>query len=878
MFRQYTAVKNDHPDAILLFRMGDFYEMFFEDAKRASKLLELTLTARGKGTANVVPMCGFPHHQLENYTARLVRAQERVAVCEQVEDPKTTKGLVRREVVRVVTPGTVVDPDQLDASENVWVAAIHLVAGQAAAAFLDASTGEFLVWESGPGDDGCDTLLQRLREFEPRELVLAEEFKPPAALAGRLQSSLISRADPYSFNHDTAAEQLRQHLDVASLDGFGLKDRPVAVAAAGALLQYVRDTQKCGLEQINSLRFHDPGQHLRLDAASRRNLEIESSLRDGGRRGTLLEAVDQTVTPAGARMLRRWLHLPLLDLAQIARRQDAVEELLSENSVRAQAREHLNEVRDIERLVTRCVTRSALPRDLGGLRTSLERIPAWSEAHDILRSPLVRQLLDELDPCTDVCRRLQAGVVDDPPASLRDGGVIREGFNEELDDLRNIGRDGRAYISALEAKEREATGISSLKVKFNKVFGYFIEVTKSNLAQVPEHYHRKQTIANGERYITPELKDHESRVLNAQDRVEELEARLFAELRDAIAKDAARLQRLARDTACMDVLCSLAQLARTADYRRPHVTDGDRLSIRKGRHPVVEQALGHGRFIANDCDLQIGARGIAILTGPNMGGKSTFLRQTALITLLAQTGSFVPAEEATIGVVDRIFCRVGASDNLVEGQSTFMVEMTETANILNHAGPRSLLLLDEIGRGTSTFDGLSIAWSIVEHLDQSIGIPRTLFATHYHEMTELETERAGIFNLRMAVQESGDDVVFTHRVEAGPADRSYGIQVARLAGLPQQVIDRAREILADLEGRAGGRGLPHTSPGSSGRYASRQQPSLFEVAESTPAAVAPHQELIDELRNLTPNEMTPLEALQLIVTVQRRLRDDPNSD
>ncbi len=868
MFRQYKALKRDHPDAILLFRMGDFYEMFYEDAKLASRLLELTLTARGKGTDNVVPMCGFPHHQLEPYTAKLVRADRRVAICDQVEDPKKAKGLVRRDVVRIVTPGTITDPSQLDAKLHSWICGIATAADRTGAAFLDLSTGEFLAWETAAAGE----LAELLRDFAPREIIHPEEYQWPVAVP---EEALLTANDPYAHTAEAALSLLKSHFGVASLDGFGFRDRPAAVAAAGGLLQYVQETQKCGLQHISELSPYEPSRYLSIDPATRRNLELERSLRDGGRRGSLCHTLDETVTPAGGRLLRRWLLAPLLDPEEIRERQEAVEEFFGRQSSLAEGREQLKGVRDIERLVARTVAGTVNARELLGLRQSLERLPALIETFAELRAPLLRKMVDGIDPCSDVADLLARAIVDEPPVALKDGGFIREGYNEELDDLRAIRKDGRAYIASLESQERDATGIASLKVKYNKVFGYFIEVSKPNLHLVPEHYHRKQTISTGERFITPELKEYETKVLHAQERIESLELELFRQLREEVSAEAPRLKAVAQTTARLDVLSSFAAVAVSRDYRRPVVHTGNKLEITAGRHPVVEHLMIDERFVPNDTELEIGGRAIAILTGPNMGGKSTYLRQVAQIVLLAQAGSFVPAERAELGIVDRIFCRVGASDSLAEGQSTFMVEMTETANILHNAGPRSLLLLDEIGRGTSTFDGMSIAWAVVERLHaMSGGAPRTLFATHYHELTELAVELDSVLNLRMAVREWKDDVVFLHRVERGASDRSYGIHVARLAGVPQPVVERAREILANLErDEYGGDGLPRRARRrDGGPAAQRAQGSLFSLIEE-PLVDRATAEVMEELKGRDLDALSPLEALNLLSELQRKLRD-----
>ena len=683
--------------------------------------------------------------------------------------------------------------------------------------------------------------------------------------------------DDYLFNLEQGREQLKRQFNVGSLDGFGFRGRRAAVAAAGALLQYAQDTQKCSLAHITELVLHEPSDALMLDETTRRNLEIERSTRTGERQGSLLHAIDTTVTPAGARLLRRFLLAPLMDVEHITARQDAVAEMVAAPALREEVRRRLKGVFDIERLLTRTVSGGANPRDLFALSHSLERLPELIETLASSRVRLIRETLDRLDPCDDVRRNLAEALSDEPPVTLRDGGVIREGFNAELDELRALRRDGRSFISSLESSERESTGISSLKVRFNKVFGYYIEVSKSNLHLVPEHYHRKQTIANGERFITPELKEHEAKVLNAQERIESVEQDLFATLRNQTAAEAQRLRAVARATALLDVLAGFAETAVCEDYQRPRVHEGEGLTIRGGRHPVVERSLVDKRFVPNDTCLGGDHRSIGILTGPNMGGKSTYLRQVAVISLLAQTGSFVPADEAEIGLTDRIFCRVGASDSLSEGQSTFMVEMTETANILHNATRRSLVLLDEIGRGTSTFDGLSIAWAVVEHLHAvERGCPRTLFATHYHELTELAVELNSVRNLRMAVRERGDDVVFLHRVEEGPSDRSYGIQVARLAGVPPSVVQRAAEILTNLERDEYGRdGLPRRARGGRTDGAQPTLFGMFEPEKPEPPAEDPViAEVLAEIRGSDTNEVTPLQALNRLAAWRRQLRGE----
>ncbi len=878
MFRQYRELKDRHPGTILLFRMGDFYEMFDDDAKVASRALDLTLTARGKGTANVAPMCGFPHHQLDAYAAKLVRRGHRVAVCDQVQDPKAAKGLVRREVVRVVTPGTLDDPNELDARANAWIASIAVLPGRVGAAFLDASTGDFLAWEES-GPPAWPSLGERLDAFAPREIVHAEDLVWPEGRSPDPVRCTLTPSDPYPFTPVVAAELLKRHFEVASLDGYGLAGRPAAIAAAGGLLAYVRDTIRSGLEHVDGLTAFEPTKHLVIDAASFRALEIDRSIRDGARGGSLLQAVDRTLTAQGARLLRAWIAAPLIDRDEIAARHDAVLELLSRPALRAQARAGLDGMHDVERLLARTVTGSASARDLLVLKGSLTRLPELCETLGHARAPLLAQIA-KFDACGDVAARLAAGVHDDPPAGLREGGLIRDGFHAELDALRAIRRNGRDTIAAIETAEREATGIASLKVRFNRVFGYYIEVSKPNLHLVPDRYQRKQTIAGGERFVTPEIKEYEAKILGAQERIESLEYEIFLALRAEVAAQAPRLKAAARAAASTDVLAGFAQLAEERDFRRPVLVADARLHIVGGRHPVVEQMLVDTRFAENDTTLGGDFGAIAILTGPNMGGKSTYLRQVALIVILAQAGSFVPAEEAEIGIVDRIFCRVGASDNLADGQSTFMVEMSETANILHHATATSLVLLDEIGRGTATFDGLAIAWAVVEFLQQMRGgAPRTLFATHYHELTELSVALSGIVNLRMAVREWGERVVFTHRVETGASDRSYGIHVARLAGVPQPVVRRAAEILANLErDEYGGDGLPRRArrAGASEDSTRPAKNPLFPPPASSPRGHDTEDpasvEVLAELRRQSPDRLTPLDALTLLDRWSRLLK------
>ena len=855
MFRQYRALKAEHPGTILFFRMGDFYEMFDDDARTASPLLSLTLTARGKGTAHAAPMCGFPWHQLDAYAARLARAGHRVAVCDQVEDPKVAKGLVKRDVVRIITPGTLDDPDEDGARRpNAWIAGIARVGDRTGAAFLDTGTGELAAWEAA-GDGAGERLLERLAVFEPREIVHAEG-DPPPAIAG----PTVTAADPFTFQARSATELLKRHFQVESLDGFGLAGKTAAIAAAGGLLAYVRDTTKSNLEHVDALHLHDPSRHLRLDPASFRSLEVDKTLRDGGRDGSLLGSIDRTLTAAGGRALRAWLSAPLLDRAEIGRRHDAVEEALERGRLRDGIRELLKGTLDVERLLARAVAGTAGARDLLGIRDWLARLPALASELEGARAALYLAAA-ATDPCADVHERLAASITDDPPAGVREGGLLRDGVNAELDALRAIRRDGRATIAGLETREREATGIASLKVRFNKVFGYYIEVSRSNLHLVPERYARKQTIAGGERFVTPELKEFEEKVLTAQERIETLEHELFVALRQDVARAAPRLKAAARAAATLDALTALATIAAERDYRRPRLVDEPVLLVTAGRHPVVEQALVETRFTPNDAALSPESGLLAILTGPNMGGKSTFLRQVGLCVYLAQIGSFVPCAAATVGLVDRIFTRVGASDQIARGASTFFIEMKETATILRQATDRSLVLLDEVGRGTSTYDGLSLAWAVTEALhDGPEARPRTIFATHYHELTELTDHLPRLRNRTVRVAEEGGEIVFLHQITPGRADRSYGIHVAQLAGVTEPVLRRARDVLARLEAE-------HARSGPE-RTVARKRGTPVEHGGGG-VSWEERKALLTALADLPVESLTPVQALNELA----RLRD-----
>jgi DNA mismatch repair protein MutS len=866
--QQYHLAKASHPGALVFFRMGDFYELFYEDAVVASRALEIALTSRSTDRDGTpIPMCGVPHHAAGGYVARLVRQGHRVAICEQVEDPRTAKGVVRREVVRVVTPGTQVDAAALESGDTSYVLALSPGPAALGAAWLDASTGEFFVAE-WPGESRWDRLRDELGASRPREILVPRDAPLPPWMNDPAQpESAVPRLELDGRAYDPRASRgdLLAHFGVLTLEAFGCEALREAAAAAGAALHYVRETQKRDLTHVTSLRTRTGGDELVMDGLTRRNLELVESLADGSRRGTLLETLDRTRTALGARLLRAWLLRPLVAVAAIQDRLDAVEELAFRGLERGRLREALDPVQDLERIVGRVTLGTASPRDLAALSRSLRALPDAAQAVAELVAPLVRVQLKDLDPPLDVAEWIEATLVDDPPAAVEDGGLVRDGVDAELDALRDASRGGRSVIAAIEQRERQRTGIASLKVRFNRVFGYYIEVSKPNLGLVPSDYIRKQTVAGGERFVTPELKEHEERVLQADERILEKERAIFDALRARVAGAARRVQRTARAVAALDVLSALAEVACQHDYVKPRVGDGDEVAYVEGRHPVMERLLPDP-FVAND--LQMGGAGGArlfVITGPNMGGKSTFLRQTALIAVMAQMGSFVPAREAKLGVLDRVFTRVGATDHILRGQSTFMVEMQETAHILRHATRRSLVLLDEIGRGTATYDGLSIAWAVAEHVARSEQGPLTLFATHYHELTDLAGDLPAVANLHVSAREWKDSVVFLRKIEPGGSDRSFGIHVARLAGLPASVVTRAQEVLRNLESAEFDRdGRPRlarsrdAAPGASAR-----QLPLFSSAEDA---------VLDELRKATVDHLTPLQALALLEELQKRLR------
>jgi DNA mismatch repair protein MutS len=880
MLKQYHEIKRRYPGTLLFFRLGDFYELFYEDAIIGARELEITLTARHKERGAPVPMCGVPHHAVMGYIAKLIRKGYRVALCDQVEEPKSSTKLVRREVVRIITPGTVLEGQLLEASENNYLAAVCGTGEAVAASFLDVSTGEFVVTEF-VGERAWEQLLEQMEAFAPREVVYPKSLESLVAVYVRGEAApseegvdrerprertVFDRAartplDDWVFDVTHAQSLLCEHFGVSTLDGFDLAGHDLAVQAAGAALHYVRETQRAHAAHISGISFFRPSEFMILDPTTVRNLELVEAL-DGSREHTLFAVLNATVTAMGARLLRQWILRPCCRLAEIGARLDAVEELVRRTVLRDQVRARLKRIQDLERLLARVTMGTATPRDLAAVRHSLAVVPEIKELLREATASLLEVLRESLDELSDLRALLEAALVENPPAALGEGPTIQRGFHAELDELRALVADGKSYIARLEQQERARTGIPSLKVKFNQVFGYFIEVSKANLHLVPPDYERKQTLVGAERFTTRELKEYEAKVLGAEERILELERELFHGLREEVARATRRLQATARALAHLDVVAALAETAVRRHYRRPVVTEGDELLIRAGRHPVVEVQLG--RFVPNDLYMNNTTDRLLIITGPNMGGKSVYLRQAALICILAQMGSFVPAEEARVGLVDRIFTRVGSSDSVAGGRSTFMVEMIETAKILNTATPRSLVLLDEVGRGTATFDGLSIAWAVAEYLHNNANhAAKTLFATHYHELTELARVLPGVRNYQVMVKESRGEILFLHKVVEGSANKSYGIEVARLAGLPRSVIARAREILENLEANElDPMGRPRLAEHLPGREGWKRQPSLFEAA---------HRSLLEELRALDVDRLSPEEAKRWLQEAKKKL-------
>ena len=864
MLRHYLEVKSQHRDAILFYRMGDFFELFFEDAERAAPILEVTLTARGKGTPNEVPMCGVPHHAVEGYLGKILRAGLKVAICDQVEDPAQAKGLVKREVTRIVTPGTVSQPELLEGKEENLLACLIWNSKEnrgGAGAFLDVSTGDFFVRRFA----GAEQALEDLGVLRPRE-VLSESESLPESVARWIATEVVCTTElegDVLLDRKRAAEVLHEHFEAATLRGFGLEEREPATLAAASALAYARETQHSKLEHIKNLSVRAAADTMVLDATTLNNLEVFRNQREGTRKATLVSVLDRTVTPPGGRMLRNWLKRPLRDPAAVAARHDAVGELADSSQVREELRGNLAAVGDPERLLSRAVFGSMTPREAAALREGLRRTPNILDAAARCQADLLAELA-AVDPLLELAAELDRTLIEEPPATFKHGGVIADGVDEELDRCRGLARNSKQHILALEASEREKTGITSLKIRYNRVFGYYLEVTKANQHLVPDHYVRKQTLVNAERYITAEIKELEEEVLGAEERQMALEQEYFDQLLACVVRYGEGLRQLAKALATVDVLASFAEQAVRRRYCRPRMRPlGEPIEVREGRHPVVE-VNSTEPFVPNDVELDGESAQIVVLTGPNMGGKSTYLRQVALIVLMAQAGSFVPADSAEIGCVDRIFTRVGASDDLARGESTFMVEMIETANILHHATIDSLVILDEVGRGTATFDGLSLAWAIVEFLHQHRR-PKTLFATHYHELTELSTMLPRVVNRTLAVKEWQDKIVFLRRVVAGSADKSYGIHVARLAGLPPTVVERAGEVLQNLEAKEyDPTGRPTLAKGES-------EPEPEAGSTQLPLFTPPEEIVAGILRDVDVDEMTPLAALNLLHSLRSRL-------
>jgi len=864
MMEQYTRIKSQHEDAILLFRMGDFYEMFFDDAKVAARVLGLALTTRDKGSKNPVPLAGVPHHALDSYLARLVGAGYRVAICDQVEDPKQAKGIVRREVTEVITPGSILSSTMLDERRSNFLVALSPGPQRTGLARIDPSTGEFTVTELVPGD-----LRREVLRADASEVVVPEgktEEEPLRSLLDDLPDVPVSPVADWEFGLEQARETLESHFRVANLDGFGCTDLEEGLAAAGAALRYLTDLKKRDLAQVTSLRRVLNTENMVLDETTQRNLELVEPLDRSFPEATLLSVLDRTETPMGARLMRQWVLYPLVDLAEIGARHDAVQGLLGERAVRQGLAGVLSELCDIPRVVGRVASGHASPRDLASLRRTLEELPALGELLSSCASPAVAARGTELPKVADVARTIADAIVDSPPATFKSGGVIRDGHDPGLDEVRAIAREGKGWIGKLQAGERERTGIPNLKVGFNKVFGYYLEVTKPHAHLVPDDWIRKQTLVNAERYVTPELKEHESKVLTAEEDMLRMEHELFELVRAEVARHAPRLQKAASVLAEIDTLASLATVAEEYRYVRPDMSDEHALSISEGRHPVVERLLKGEPFVPNDVAFDAESRQILLITGPNMAGKSTYLRQVALSVVMAQMGSFVPASRASIGTVDRVFTRIGATDALARGRSTFLVEMSETAGILNAATGRSLILLDEIGRGTSTFDGLSIAWAVTEYLhDREDARAWTMFATHYHELTELEDVLPRLKNMNVLVRETEDSIVFLRKIVPGSADQSYGIEVARLAGIPREVIMRAREVLDNLEStQYTADEVPRLAGGEHGPL--RRDTGQLGLFGSGPSQVEV------EIEGLKMESMTPLEAFDKLVELRKRVK------
>ena len=872
MMQHYLKTHEEYKDCILFYRLGDFYEMFFDDAKVVSKELELTLTGKSCGAEERAPMCGIPYHAAETYLTRLVKKGYKVAICEQVEDPKLAKGMVKREVTRVVTPGTTLNAQALDETKNNYIMCIAYIGDHYGISSADITTGDYYVTEV----DSERKLLDEVNKYQPTEIICNEAFYISGIDIDDMKNRMgivIYSLDAWYFSDETAQMTLKDHFKVRDLEGLGLADYDSGVVAAGALLKYLYETQKTTLSNLVAIHPYTTGKFMIIDSSTRRNLELVETLREKQKRGSLLWVLDKTRTAMGARTLRSFVEQPLIERTEIEERYDAIDEFNTNAITREEIREYLNPVYDLERLITRVTYQTANPRDLIAFRNSIHMLPPIKTLMSDFQSPLLKRLYEQLDTLDELYELIERSITEEPPLTLHDGGILKEGYNEEVDRLRKAKTDGKSWLADLEAKEREKTGIKNLKIKYNKVFGYYLEVTNSFKDMVPDYFTRKQTLANAERFITPELKELEDVILGAEDKLIVLEYELFREVRQKVADEVVRIQKTAKAVAQIDVFASLATVAEQNNYCRPKLNEKGLIDIKDGRHPVVERMIQNEMFVANDTYLDNGSNRVSIITGPNMAGKSTYMRQSALIVLMAQIGSFVPAKSAKIGIVDRIFTRVGASDDLASGQSTFMVEMSEVANILRNATSNSLLILDEIGRGTSTFDGLSIAWEVVEHISNPrlLGA-KTLFATHYHELTELEGKLNSVNNYCIAVKEKGDDIVFLRKIVKGGADKSYGIQVAKLAGVPDNVIERAKEIVEELSNNDITEIVQNISAEGSSK---RSKPKLDEVdlEQISLLDTMDNDTILNELKELDLGQMTPIEAMNKLYELQNKVKN-----
>ena len=872
MMQHYLKTHEEYKDCILFYRLGDFYEMFFDDAKVVSKELELTLTGKSCGAEERAPMCGIPYHAAETYLTRLVKKGYKVAICEQVEDPKLARGMVKREVTRVVTPGTTLNAQALDETKNNYIMCIAYIGDHYGISSADITTGDYYVTEV----DSERKLLDEVNKYQPTEIICNEAFYISGIDIDDMKNRMgivVYSLDAWYFSDETAQMTLKDHFKVRDLEGLGLADYDSGVIAAGALLKYLYETQKTTLSNLVAIHPYTTGKFMIIDSSTRRNLELVETLREKQKRGSLLWVLDKTRTAMGARTLRSFVEQPLIERAEIEERYDAIDEFNTNAITREEIREYLNPVYDLERLITRVTYQTANPRDLIAFRNSIHMLPPIKTLMSDFQSPLLKRLYEQLDTLDELYELIERSIAEEPPLTLHDGGILKEGYNEEVDRLRKAKTDGKSWLADLEAKEREKTGIKNLKIKYNKVFGYYLEVTNSFKDLVPDYFTRKQTLANAERFITPELKELEDVILGAEDKLIVLEYELFREVRQKVADEVVRIQKTAKAVAQIDVFASLATVAEQNNYCRPKLNEKGLIDIKDGRHPVVERMIQNEMFVANDTYLDNGSNRVSIITGPNMAGKSTYMRQSALIVLMAQIGSFVPAKSAKIGIVDRIFTRVGASDDLASGQSTFMVEMSEVANILRNATSNSLLILDEIGRGTSTFDGLSIAWAVVEHISNPrlLGA-KTLFATHYHELTELEGKLNSVNNYCIAVKEKGDDIVFLRKIVKGGADKSYGIQVAKLAGVPDNVIERAKEIVEELSNNDITEIVQNISAEGSSK---RSKPKLDEVdlEQISLLDTMDNDTILNELKELDLSQMTPIEAMNKLYELQNKVKN-----